>query len=247
MDGIVIDRKDGIVRITLDRPEKRNAIDGSMFDALCEEFNSVAKNDDDRVVVLAGSGGAFSSGGDLAPSAPSGEDTMTMMRRISRAASALHECPKPVIASVDGVAVGAGVSLVLGCDLVVASDRARFSLMFVRNGLGLDMGASWLLPRRLGWCRAAELALLGDWIDAATAQSIGLVNRVVGVDDLAALSEEWAMRIASYSPRAVPSIQRSLADASRLTRAEAREVEAQVQTECAASPELRAAIEARRR
>jgi len=247
MDGIVIDHTDGIVRITLDRPEKRNAIDGPMFDALHDTFRSLAADDEARVVVLAGAGGAFSSGGDLAPSNPSGEDTVTMMRRISRAITALLECPVPVLAAVDGVAVGAGVSLVLGCDLVLASDRARFSLLFVRNGLGLDLGASWLLPRRLGWVRAAEMALLGEWFDAEKARSIGLVNDVVPVDEFDEAVRTWATALATSSPLAIRSIKRSLLAASTSTLAEALEMEAQVQAECANSPELRAAIEAHRR
>ena len=247
MEGLRVERADGIVTVTLDRPERRNAIDGPMFDGLRDEFRAVAANQGDRVVVLTGAGGAFSSGGDLNPDRPSGEDTLTMMRRIGGAALALHECPKPVIAAVDGVAVGAGLSLVLGCDLVVASDRARFSLLFVRNGLALDMGASWLLPRRLGWGRANELALLGEWSDAAEAERIGLVNRVVPVEDLAGVVGEWAQRLAGSSPTAVQAIKRSLAKSEWNTMAESLEDEANAQSTCAQSPELRAAIEARRR
>lgn len=247
MDGLRIERADGIVTVTIDRPEKRNAIDGWMFDGLRELFVEVASNDADRVVVLTGAGGSFSAGGDLAPSRPSGEDTLTMMRRIGRAALALHECPKPVLASVDGVAAGAGLSLALGCDLVLATDRARFSMLFVRNGLALDMGGSWLLPRRLGWARASELALLGEWIDAAEAERIGLVNRVVEVDELASTTDAWARRLAESSPTAVRSIKRLLVRSETSTMAETLEDEALAQTECSQSPELRAAIEARRR
>lgn len=247
MDGLRVQRADGIVTITLDRPAKRNAIDGWMFDGLRDEFRAVAGNDADRVVVLTGAGEAFSSGGDLDPERPSGEDTLTMMRRIGGAALALHECPKPVIASVDGVAVGAGLSLVLGCDLVIASERARFSMLFVRNGLALDMGGSWLLPRRLGWSRANELALLGEWLDAEGAERIGLVNRVVPIGELAAATDEWARRLAGSSPTAVQAIKGLLGRAEGNTMAESLEDEANAQSTCAQSPELRAAIEARRR
>lgn len=247
MDGLRVERADGVVTITFDRPEKKNAIDGWMFDALRDVLTEVASNADDRVVVLTGAGGAFSSGGDLNPARPSDEDTVTMMRRIGGAALALHECPKPVLASVDGVAVGAGLSLVLGCDLVLASERARFSMLFVRNGLALDMGGSWLLPRRLGWNRANELALLGEWVDAPEAERVGIVNRVVPVEDLGSVTDDWARRLAASSPTAVQSIKRLLARAEGNTLAASLEEEALAQATCAQSPELRAAIEARRR
>ena len=247
MGGVRVSRDGGVVTITLDRPEKRNAIDSPMFDDLRDALLAVGASETDRVVVLTGEGGSFSSGGDLAPSEPSGEDAVTMLRRFGQAARALHECPKPVLASVDGVAVGAGFSLVLGCDLVLASDRARFSLLFVRNGLSLDLGASWLLPRRVGPMIAAEMALLGDWVEADRALQLGIVNRVVAVDELATATADWARQLATLSPLAVQSIKRSLRGAENRSLAEALEFEAVTQAECAQSPELRAAIEARRR
>jgi len=247
MDELLVERRGGVVTATLNRPEKRNALDSRSFAALHDLFVDVARNDDDRVVVLTGAGGAFSSGGDLDPAAPSGDDVATTMRRFGRAARSLHDCPKPVIAAVDGVAVGAGMSLALGCDLVVASERARFSLLFVRHGLGLDLGASWLLPRRVGWHKAAELALLGDWVDAREAARLGIVNRVVADHDLASAAREWADRLAASSPLAVRTIKRSLTDAATQTLAQALEAEAVAQARCSRSPELRAALEARRR
>ena len=247
MAGLRVERSGGVVTATMDRPEKRNALDGPLFAALADMFTEAAGDDDTRVVVLAGAGGAFSSGGDLTPDEPSGDDVVTTMRRFGRTAQALHDLPKPVIAAVDGVAVGAGMSLALGCDLVVASDRARFALMFVRNGLGLDLGGSWLLPRRVGSLKANELALLGDWVDAREAERIGLVNRVVPADALHGATMEWAERLAASSPLALRTIKASLLRAADLTMADAIEAEARAQAECSASPEMRAALEARRR
>jgi len=247
MAVLVVERSGGVVTATMNRPEVRNALDAELFEALRVLFTDVAERPDDRVVVLTGAGGAFSSGGDLAPSRPSSDDVATVMRRFGRTALALHECPRPVIAAVDGPAVGAGVSLALGCDLVVASERARFSLLFVRHGLGLDTGASWLLPRRVGPGKAAELALLGEWVDAVEAARIGLVNKVVPTDELMGAARAWAEQLAGQSALAVTTVKASLRQAPDITLAEAIEREAVDQARCSASDEFRQILQARQR
>jgi enoyl-CoA hydratase/carnithine racemase len=247
MAVLVVDRSGGVVTATMNRPERRNALDAELFEALRALFVEVGERDDDRVVVLTGAGGTFSSGGDLAPATPSTDDVATVMRRFGRTALALHECPKPVIAAVDGPAVGAGVSLALGCDLVVASERARFSLLFVRHGLGLDTGASWLLPRRVGPGKAAELALLGDWVDAQEAARIGLVNKVVRTDELPAAARGWAEQLAGQSALAVATVKASLRQAPEISLAEAIEREATDQAACSASDEFRRMMQERTR
>lgn len=244
---LLVERSGGVVTATMNRPEVRNALDAELFEALRALFVEVGERDDDRVVVLTGSGGAFSSGGDLAPSRPSDDDVATVMRRFGRTAVALHECPKPVIAAVDGPAVGAGVSLALGCDLTLASERARFSLLFVRHGLGLDTGASWLLPRRVGPGKAAELALLGDWVGAEEAARIGLVNKVVPIGELMAATRAWAEQLAGQSAVAVATVKASLRRAPGITFAEAIEREATDQAACSASDEFRQAMRERKR
>lgn len=283
MTVLRVERAGGVVTATMNRPERRNALDAELFEALRALFAEVAANDDDRVLVLTGAGGAFSSGGDLAPSTPaagdptpstpaaapsppsagdptpsmpgaggpvlpdaSGADQMlAVMRRFNRTVQALFDCPKPVIAAVDGVAAGAGLSLALGCDLVVASDRARFALLFVRRGLALDCGASWLAPRRVGPGRAAELALLGDWVEAADAERIGLVNRVVPAGDLAAAAHDWATRLAGHPVAAVARIKRGLRVSAGETFAEAIEREAADQVACAGDPGFRERLQRR--
>ena len=161
---LLVERSGGVVTATMNRPEVRNALDHRLFEALRVLFVEVAERPEDRVVVLTGAGGSFSSGGDLAPPESLGEDALTTMRRFGETTLALLECPKPVIAAVDGVAAGAGASLAFACDLVVASEPARFAVLFVRRGLALDCGASWSLPRLVGMHMAKELALLGDWV-----------------------------------------------------------------------------------
>ncbi len=245
MSVLLVERAGGVVTATMNRPERRNALDAELFEALRALFVEVGGRPEDGVVVLTGAGGAFSSGGDLSPAEPSGDDALTVLRRFGRTAQALHDCPKPVIAAVDGVAAGAGLSLALGCDLIVASDRARFALLFVRRGLALDCGASWLAPRRVGPGRAAELALLGEWVEAADAERIGLVNRMVPTDELAATAEEWAARLAAHAPVAVSSIKRSLRASSDETFAEALEREARDQMACTADPDFHSRIAGR--
>ena len=153
-----------------------------MWNELLATFREIALDSSaDRVVVLTGAGGDFCSGADLSGGGADDPERhqLTTMRHIGDVALALHRLPQPTIAKVRGVAVGAGLNMALGCDLVVASTNARFSEIFARRGLSIDFGGSWVLPRRVGLHRAKELALLADIIDATEAERIGLVNRVV--------------------------------------------------------------------
>ncbi len=125
------------------------------------------------------------------------------MRGVGAVAAALHRLHKPSIAKVSGVAAGAGCNLALGCDLIVASDEARFSEIFARRGLSIDFGGSWLLPRLVGLHKAKELALLADIISAEEAARIGIVNRVVPAGDLDGFVADWAQRLAAGPPIAL--------------------------------------------
>ena len=141
------------------------------------------------------------------------------MRHVGDVALALHRLPKPTIAKVRGVAVGAGCNMALGCDLVVASDNARFSEIFARRGLSIDFGGSWVLPRIVGMHRAKELALFADIIDAAEAERIGLVNRVVPDAEIDAFVDDWAARLGG---RAADRPGHDQADARQLDAGHAR-------------------------
>jgi 2-(1,2-epoxy-1,2-dihydrophenyl)acetyl-CoA isomerase len=147
------------------------------------------------------------------------------MRVVGRAALRLHELPQPTIAAVNGVAAGAGCNLALGCDLIVASDRARFTEIFSRRGLALDFGGSWLLPRLVGLHKAKELALLGSIIDATEAQRLGLVNRVVAHGDFETEVAALAQQLAQGAPLQLATIKRQLNDALSKSFAEAIEGE----------------------
>src|SRR5260221_12360581 len=201
-----------------------------MWQGLVEIFDDLATGRGDRVLVITGSGDAFCSGADLTGAtggeAPTGAGaSVTSMRVVGRAALRLHELPLPTIAAVNGVAAGAGFNLALGCDLIISSDRARFSEIFTKRGLALDFGGSWLLPRLVGLHRAKELAFLAEIIDAHEAERIGLVNRVVPHDDLDKSVAELAARLASMPPLQLAVIKRQLNDGLSRSMAEAIEFE----------------------
>jgi len=226
--AIEVTRRDGVLTITLDRSEKKNAIDHAGFRELLSAFTEADADPQTRVVVVTGAGGNFSSGADLAAGVDD-RHPLDRMEVVNRSAAALHRIRVPVIAKVDGVAVGAGLNLALGCDLVVASDRARFSEIFSRRGLSVDYGGSWLLPRRIGLHRAKELCLLADILDARQAAEIGLVNRVVPVEELDGTVEEMAARLAAGPPVALALTKRLLDESASMGFEQALDREAQSQ------------------
>ncbi len=233
METIRLDRSDdGIVTITLDRPEKKNAINAVMWDELLETFRAIADNDEDRVVVITGAGGAFCSGADLSGGNPTGRSRhqLAAMRHVADVCIALHRIPQPTIAKVGGVAAGAGLNMALGCDLIVASDDARFSEIFARRGLTIDFGGSWLLPRLIGMHKAKELALFADIISAQEAAELGIVNRVVPATDLDKFVDDWARRLAAGPPIALAQTKRLLSNAFAVTLEQALEDEGWAQT-----------------
>jgi 2-(1,2-epoxy-1,2-dihydrophenyl)acetyl-CoA isomerase len=154
------------------------------------------------------------------------QPVLVVIRRIHEMVLALQQVSKPVIARVNGVAAGAGLSLALACDLIVASERARFSAIFARRGLSLDCGGSWLLPRLVGLHRAKELALLADIYTAEQAERMGLVNRVVPHAELDAAVADWAERLAGGPPLALSMSKRLLNAGLDSSLAEALENEA---------------------
>jgi 2-(1,2-epoxy-1,2-dihydrophenyl)acetyl-CoA isomerase len=152
------------------------------------------------------------------------------MRHVSTVCLAQARLPQPIIAKVRGVAVGAGCNMALGCDLVVAANTARFSEIFARRGLSVDYGGTWVLPRLVGIHRAKELALFADIIDAAEAERIGLVNRVVDDAELDAFVDDWARRLAAGPPIALAMTKRMLNNSMHVTLEEALDDEGAAQT-----------------
>ncbi len=221
----------GVLTVILDRPEKKNAANQQMWDELLHLFQTVKHTSAVRVLVVTGAGDAFCSGADLG--GDRGRErphALASMRLIHDVAIGLHELPQPTVAAVNGVAAGAGCNLALGCDLILASDRARFSEIFARRGLSVDFGGTWLLPRLVGLHRAKELAFFGDIIDAAEAERIGLVNRVVPAEELSALANEWASRLAAGPPIALAQTKAMLNKSLNQTMDESLDLEGWAQT-----------------
>jgi enoyl-CoA hydratase/carnithine racemase len=200
--SIKFESADGIARVTLAAPERRNALTPGEFAELRGILSSVASDQASRVVVLTGEGTAFCAGAFLPLGGPQ-DSPSVLLREINEAARALHRLPQPCVAAVNGHAVGAGMSLALGCDLVIASTAATFSQVFVKRGLSPDFGSSWLLPRIVGLHTAKKLALLGDTIDAAEAERLGIVTEVVAPDELADAATRLARRLADGPPIAM--------------------------------------------
>jgi 2-(1,2-epoxy-1,2-dihydrophenyl)acetyl-CoA isomerase len=239
MTVLLQERQDGALWLTLNRPERKNAISPDLREAVIEALNDAAKDDDVRCVVLTGAGGAFCTGVDLAASAtgavgPDGRpdaDAVAAATRdgLHRMVHAVWEFEKPIIAAVGGVAAGAGAQLALVCDLVLAAESASFIEVFARRGLVVDSGGSWLLPRLVGLHRAKELVFFAEAISAADAERIGLVNRVVPDAELEPLARAWAERLAQAPTRALVECKRLLNQSFGRTFQEALDAEATAQ------------------
>jgi 2-(1,2-epoxy-1,2-dihydrophenyl)acetyl-CoA isomerase len=246
MPELLVERAGGVVSLTLNRPDALNAITGPMWGELGEIFRAVAADPADRVLVVRGAGKGFCAGVDLVhmgvPRDAGGQ--LEYMRIMGRAAQALHDIPKPTIAAVNGVAAGAGANLAFGCDLVLASDTARSSEIFVQRGVSIDFGGSWTLPRRIGLHRAKELTFLAEVIDAAEAERIGLVNRVVAADRLDDEVRAVTDRLLQMAPVALAQTKRLLDASATSSLAQALDAEAAAQVVNLATDDAAEAVRA---
>ncbi len=230
-EHIRLEQDGGIATITLDRPGTKNACSMAMWLAIRDGFRELAASDA-RVIVLTGANGDFCSGADVVASGPDpgwSGNKLTAMRELGQSVVAVHDCPVPVIVKVDGVAVGAGFGLALAGDLLVCSDRARFSAVFAKLGLSLDYGSSWLLAQRIGVHKAKELAFTAEMMDARRADELGFVNAVVPADDLDATVAALAERIAAGPPIALSMTKRMIDNAAGASLIQALETEALAQ------------------
>jgi len=194
----VVDR---VATITFNRPAVMNALDADTIRGFCMAAERAAADDAARVVVLCGAGPAFVAGGDVAMFARKLPEMATLVPELADALNrgilALRRAPKPVIASVHGAVAGAGFSIMLASDLVLAAADTQFSLAYARIGASPDGGATWFLPRLAGYQRAMEMMLLADRVDAVALERCGVINRVVATADLAAETAKLAQRLAS--------------------------------------------------
>lgn len=214
-ETLQVQRDDGVVTVTMNRPERKNALSGLMADELSALFGALAADDGARVVVLTGADGNFCSGGDVRDmgrrSGPVGsEQRRAAMQRYRRLVLAVHGFDKPVIAAVDGVAYGAGFSLALMADLVLVSDRVRLCMVFHRIGLVPDVGAFFTLPRAVGLQRAKELVFSARELGADEALRLGLALEVLPPDALGARAQQLARSLCRASPLAMALSKRAL-------------------------------------
>src|SRR5215510_627276 len=195
MSDIITERSNGILRVELNRPERKNALTGAMYTRLADIFNEAAEDEETLVVLWHGAGDAFSAGNDVGdflknPPGP-GESPQT------RLMDAFIRCEKPIVVAVQGAAVGGGTTMLTHCDVVYAGESARFQLPFINLALVPEFGSSYSLPARIGHLRAAELFLLGEPFGAARAAELGLVTRLVPDRDLLAIATATAQKLAA--------------------------------------------------
>lgn len=204
-ETLTVERRDAVAIVTLNRPDRLNAVSFAMFDELHRLCDGLAGSDSDRVVILTGAGGAFCSGLDLDDAAKlpamSAPEISARMERWGSTVARLRALPQPIVAAVNGAAAGGGLSLALAADIRIGSPRTRFNAAFVRIGLTAgDLGVSWALPRLVGMGHAAELMYTGRFVEAEEAREIGLLNRVVPEERLLPAALELAAQIAANSP-----------------------------------------------
>ncbi|WP_327116759.1 enoyl-CoA hydratase-related protein [Nocardia sp. NBC_01730] len=225
--SLISEDRNGVRTLTLHRPQRKNAIDRALWVALRDALDAAGHDPAVRVLVITGAGGAFCSGADIAEPDPT--HPVDKMRRLTDVALLLHELPIPTIAKVNGVAVGAGWNLALGCDLVVATPESRFSQIFARRGLSVDLGGSWLLPKLVGLQQAKRLALLTEMIDAEQARALNLVTWVVPESEVDEFVLELAARLVAGPPVALAQTKALLNEGADRTLRDALASEARAQ------------------
>jgi len=248
--NLLVSTEDHITTVTLNRPDKLNALSLELADELHEAMHAADQDDGTRVIVLTGAGRAFSAGADLKPgpgaTTPRATNAPTLAERLYQA---LFDIEKPLIASINGVAVGGGCTMTFLCDIRLASENARFQLPFTKLGICAELGSTFHLPRLVGAGKAAELVLTSRMIEANEAGEIGLVNYVVPAGELESRTREMAESIAKLPPMSVRLNKKALrlglsADAESQIRFENLAIAALNTTEDAA--EARAAFREKR-
>jgi len=215
-DSILLKKEGNIATLSLNRPDKLNALDWPAQRLFGQTLDKVEEDNEIRVLLITGQGRAFCAGGDV--SAQKSRIGMGIAEKrmgakiLSRNPLKIRKMSKPVIAMVNGAAVGAGCNLALACDIIIASEKAKFSQAFVKIGLVQDYGGSYLLANQIGTKKACEMVFTGDIIDAREALTIGLINKVVPAEELEKTTMEMAMKIAKRAPLAVSIAKRSIYD-----------------------------------
>jgi enoyl-CoA hydratase/carnithine racemase len=244
------EQRDGVATITLNRPDRLNALTFEIYRELTDTFFALRDEKDVRTVVITGAGRAFCSGGDVHDIIAQlfkrdMEGLLEFTRMTCDLIRSIRALPKPVIASLNGTTAGAGACIALASDIRIASETAKIAFLFVKVGLaGTDMGASYLLPRVVGLAKATEMLFTGDFVSAQEAQAIGLYNQVVPAAELATATREFAERLAGGPAFALAKTKEMLNRELDMDLETALECEAQAQAICSQHPDFREAYTA---
>lgn len=227
-DPVLAEREGPVLQLTLNRPDRLNAVSRPLYERLIEELEGADADPDVRCVVLTGAGRAFCAGADLKAHADGPPDEFERVRYIDaaqRANELLQGIGKPVVAAVNGAAVGAGLELALSSDLIIVAEGAKLRLPEVALGTFIGGGVAYTLVERVGVARARELVYFGDFFSGADAAGMGLVNRAVSADEVSAVAREWAGRLAARAPRSLAAAKRLIGPAADRTKADVLEAE----------------------
>jgi len=241
------DDSSAVATITLNRAERLNALTFEVYRELRDGFRALAHETGVRAIVLTGKGRAFCSGGDVediigALLGKPREELVQFTRLTCDLILAIRECPKPVVCALNGLVAGAGAVIASACDFRIAADHAKIAFLFTRVGLsGADMGATWLLPKLIGWGKATELLMTGEFVDAAEAQRIGLYHRVVAAEQVLPEATALAKKLAAGPSFALGITKDALQREASMDLRSALEFEAQAQAVCMESPNFREA------
>lgn len=244
-EHVRVEFDEGICTITFSRPKKKNAFTVAMYETIVAGFDAARTRSDIRVILLRGSEGVFTAGNDLGDFMKAGIGGQDPKRSpVVRLLHTLVACEKPIVAAVQGIAIGIGVTMLLHCDLVYAGEGARFQMPFVNLGLCPEAGSSFLLPRLMGYQRAAELLLLGEPFSATLAHDYGIVNQVLADEAVIDRARQIARVLAKKPPNAVRQTKRLMRDGYRAAVETAIAAEAEVFTAALRSPEAAEAFQA---
>lgn len=235
---IIVEKKDGVAKITMNRPDKLNALMSEMNFEIISALRDLDLDDSVRVVILTGAGRAFSAGGDINQMQEKYykldglELRRTLQQGVKTVVSTIWNMEKPIIAAVNGPATGAACNIAFACDIVIASENARFGEVFIRVGLGPDGGGSYLLPRLVGIHKAKELFFTGRIFDAKEALQLGLVNRVVPSEELDSTVMDFAKELVQRPARALGVAKKAINEALNMSMEQTLDYEMTLQSLC---------------
>ncbi len=245
-----LDTATGVATITLNRPERYNALTFEVYRELREVFRSLDTEPGVRAIMITGEGKAFCSGGDVediigALFERDYRGLLDFTRNTGDVILAMLHCRRPIVGALNGIVAGAGAVIATACDVRIASERAKIAYLFTKVGLsGADMGASWLLPKIVGMGRAMELLMTGEFIDAAEAHRIGLYNRVVEPEQLVAEARGWAERLARGPAFGLEITKKMVLREAAMELDTALAAEVEIQAACMEDPNFREAYQA---